>query len=101
MAGFVDVHSHAVSSGDDGARSIEEAVELCGLALAGGTRVLFATPHAHAAWDHYPLALKQLLTVSLCHCRQRISSPTRGVRPMKKAPCAGPFREWAVLGSNQ
>jgi protein-tyrosine phosphatase len=52
---FVDVHSHAVPSGDDGARSIEEAVELCGLALAGGTRVLFATPHAHAAWDRYPL----------------------------------------------
>jgi protein-tyrosine phosphatase len=55
VEGFVDVHSHAVPSGDDGARSIEEAVELCGLALAGGTRVLFATPHAHADWDHYPL----------------------------------------------
>ena len=55
MQGFVDVHSHAVPSGDDGARSIEEAVELCGLALAGTTRVLFATPHAHADWDRYPL----------------------------------------------
>jgi protein-tyrosine phosphatase len=57
--GFVDVHSHAVPSGDDGARSIEEAVELCGLARAGGTRVLFATPHAHAAWDRYPLTLER------------------------------------------
>jgi capsular polysaccharide synthesis CpsB/CapC-like protein len=44
VEGFVDVHSHAVPSGDDGARSTEEAVELCGLALAGGTHVLFATP---------------------------------------------------------
>jgi hypothetical protein len=34
-------------------------VELCGLALAGGTRVLFATPHAHAEWDHYPLTLER------------------------------------------
>lgn len=59
MAGFVDVHSHAVPSGDDGARSIEEAVELCQLALAGGTQVLFATPHVHAAWDHYPLTLER------------------------------------------
>ncbi len=59
MEGFVDVHSHAVPSGDDGARSIEEAVELCGLARAGGTRVLFATPHAHAAWDRYPLTLER------------------------------------------
>jgi len=59
VAGFVDVHSHAVPSGDDGARSIEEAVELCRLARAGGTRVLFATPHAHAAWDRYPLTLER------------------------------------------
>jgi protein-tyrosine phosphatase len=50
----VDVHSHTVPSGDDGARSIAEAVELCRLAFDRGTRVLFATPHAHAAWDHYP-----------------------------------------------
>ena len=55
MEGFVDVHSHAVPSGDDGARSTEEAVELCELAFAGGTRVLFATPHVHAEWDNYPL----------------------------------------------
>jgi protein-tyrosine phosphatase len=59
VEGFVDVHSHTVPSGDDGARSIEEAVELCGLALAGGTRVLFATPHAHAAWDRYPLSVER------------------------------------------
>ena len=59
VEGFVDVHSHAVPSGDDGARSTEEAVELCELALAGGTRVLFATPHAHAEWDRYPLTLER------------------------------------------
>jgi len=59
VAGFVDVHSHTVPSGDDGARSTEEAVELCGLALAGGTCVLFATPHAHATWDRYPLTLER------------------------------------------
>jgi protein-tyrosine phosphatase len=59
VQGFVDVHSHTVPSGDDGVRSIEEALELCGLALAGGTRVLFATPHAHADWDQYPLTLER------------------------------------------
>ena len=57
--GFVDVHSHAVPSGDDGARSIEEAVDLCRLAREGGTGVLYATPHAHAAWDRYPLTLER------------------------------------------
>lgn len=54
VGGFVDVHSHAVPSGDDGARSIDEALTLCRLAVAAGTRILFATPHAHAEWDSYP-----------------------------------------------
>jgi protein-tyrosine phosphatase len=54
VAGFVDVHSHTVPSGDDGARTLEEAAQLCWIAADTGTRVLFATPHAHAAWDHHP-----------------------------------------------
>ncbi|HKY26126.1 MAG TPA: CpsB/CapC family capsule biosynthesis tyrosine phosphatase [Gaiella sp.] len=53
-AGFVDVHSHVVPSGDDGAASVEEGIELCRVAYETGTRVLFATPHAHARWDTYP-----------------------------------------------
>jgi protein-tyrosine phosphatase len=50
----VDVHSHVVPSGDDGAATVEEGVELCRLAAEAGTGVLFATPHAHAQWDSYP-----------------------------------------------
>jgi protein-tyrosine phosphatase len=51
---FVDVHSHVVPSGDDGADTVEEGIELCRTAFEAGTRVLFATPHAHASWDSYP-----------------------------------------------
>jgi protein-tyrosine phosphatase len=54
VSGFVDVHSHVVPSGDDGARSIEQGLALCRLAVEAGTNILFATPHAHAAWDSYP-----------------------------------------------
>ena len=54
MPGFVDVHSHVVPAGDDGATTIEEGLELCRLAYEAGTEILFATPHAHAPWDHYP-----------------------------------------------
>ena len=54
MSGFVDVHSHVVPAGDDGAATIEQGLELCRLALEAGTEILFATPHAHAPWDHYP-----------------------------------------------
>ena len=49
---FVDCHSHVVPSGDDGARSIEDGLELCDLAAASGTAILFATPHV---WPHLPL----------------------------------------------
>ena len=51
---FVDVHTHVVPSGDDGARTVEEGLALCELAAQHGTRILFATPHRHAPWDSYP-----------------------------------------------
>jgi protein-tyrosine phosphatase len=49
---FVDVHSHVVPSGDDGAQSIEEGLELCRSAAHNGTTVLYATPHV---WPALPL----------------------------------------------
>jgi protein-tyrosine phosphatase len=52
MAGFVDVHSHVVPSGDDGARSLADGLALCAEAAARGTRVLYATPHV---WPSLPL----------------------------------------------
>jgi protein-tyrosine phosphatase len=44
-ADFVDIHSHVVPSGDDGAQSLGEGLELARGALAHGTRLLYATPH--------------------------------------------------------
>ena len=49
---FVDIHSHAVPSRDDGVQSAAEGVALCRDAAAHGTRVLFATPHV---FEHLPL----------------------------------------------
>jgi protein-tyrosine phosphatase len=45
VSGFVDVHSHVVPSGDDGAGSVEAGLALCLEAARRGTRVLYATPH--------------------------------------------------------
>jgi protein-tyrosine phosphatase len=45
---FVDLHSHVVPSGDDGAQSMEEGIALCEAAARHGTRTLFATPHVAA-----------------------------------------------------
>ena len=57
---FVDCHSHVVPSGDDGAVSIEEALELCDLAAEAGTAVLFGTPHV---WPHFTLTPERELEV--------------------------------------
>lgn len=51
---FVDVHSHVVPSGDDGAGTVREALELCFSAAEHGTGVLFATPHV---WPQLPLTI--------------------------------------------
>jgi protein-tyrosine phosphatase len=49
---FVDCHSHVVPSGDDGAQTLDEGLELCQFAADAGTEVLFATPHV---WPHLTL----------------------------------------------
>ena len=49
---FVDIHSHVVPSGDDGAATVAQGRELCREAARHGTRLLFATPHV---WPHLPL----------------------------------------------
>jgi protein-tyrosine phosphatase len=52
MSFFVDVHSHVVPSGDDGAQRIIEGRGLCREAARRGTAVLYATPHV---WPHLVL----------------------------------------------
>jgi protein-tyrosine phosphatase len=49
---FLDCHSHVVPSGDDGAQTLAEGLELCKLAVANGTEILYATPHV---WPHLVL----------------------------------------------
>ena len=44
---MVDIHSHILSNVDDGARSLEESVEMCRSSAADGVSVMVATPHAH------------------------------------------------------
>jgi protein-tyrosine phosphatase len=56
VAGFVDIHSHVVPSGDDGAQSVEHGIELCREAARRGTAILYATPHV---WAHLPLTLER------------------------------------------
>jgi protein-tyrosine phosphatase len=60
VGGFVDVHSHVVPSGDDGARTVAEGLQLCRQAAEQGTRLLFATPHAHVAGSPHPVTEERI-----------------------------------------
>jgi protein-tyrosine phosphatase len=62
--GFVDVHSHVVPSGDDGARSLEAGLALCLEAARHGTRVLYGTPHV---WPSLPLTPEREVAVRRAH----------------------------------
>jgi protein-tyrosine phosphatase len=64
VAGFVDVHSHVVPSGDDGAGSVAAGLALCLEAARRGTRVLYATPHV---WPTLPLTPERERSVRADH----------------------------------
>ena len=104
---IVDVHSHLVPSGDDCVRTIADAVRLCRQAAAHGTRVLYATPHVHAAWDSYPLTAARFVEYDDAFPLVRAACATFGLelrRGFEIYPGAVPasldLRELALAGSD-
>jgi len=61
---FWDVHSHVVPSGDDGAGTLQDGLDLCRSAAAHGTSVLFATPHV---WPHLGLSREREERIRAAH----------------------------------
>jgi protein-tyrosine phosphatase len=76
MAGFVDVHSHVVPSGDDGAQTFEEGLALCRAAALRGTGVLFATPHV---WPSLTLDAEREERVRATHAELAVSAAEAGL----------------------
>jgi protein-tyrosine phosphatase len=73
---FVDIHSHVVPSGDDGARSIEAGLALCFDAGRHGTRMLYATPHV---WPSLPLTAEREHVVRATHAEMVAELAPHGV----------------------
>ena len=65
---FVDCHSHVVPSGDDGASSVRQGIELCHEAAAHGTAILFATPHI---WPHLRLTPERERAIRKAYAEMR------------------------------
>src|ERR1039457_7626773 len=49
---MIDVHSHVLPFVDDGARSVEVAIEMCRIAHRDGITHLVATPHANFKYNY-------------------------------------------------
>ena len=73
---FVDIHSHVVPSGDDGAQSVGEGLELCRTAADAGTSVLFATPHV---WPMLPLTSDREERIRAAHAELAVRATEFGL----------------------
>jgi protein-tyrosine phosphatase len=73
VAGYVDLHTHVVPSGDDGAASVEEGLALCRRMALEGTAVVYATPHAHPPDAWFPITAER---VELVRARYEEMKPT-------------------------
>jgi protein-tyrosine phosphatase len=60
VTGYVDLHTHVVPSGDDGAASVDEGLALCRQMAAEGTAVVYATPHAHPPDAWFPITAERV-----------------------------------------
>jgi len=57
---MIDIHCHPLPGVDDGARSLDVAIEMCRLAAADGTTHLVATPHSNYSYAFDPGLNRQL-----------------------------------------
>jgi protein-tyrosine phosphatase len=58
---MIDIHSHILWGVDDGARDLEESLELIEAAARAGTTDIVATPHASPDYEFQPLLIDERL----------------------------------------
>ena len=51
--GYVDMHAHILPGVDDGARTLQESIEMMNVAYEQGVRTIYATPHFGSGKEHY------------------------------------------------
>jgi protein-tyrosine phosphatase len=73
---YVDIHSHVVPSGDDGARSVEDGLALCLEAGRHGTGTLYGTPHV---WPALPLTPERERAVRATHAEMAAELAQHGL----------------------
>lgn len=76
----VDLHNHLVPGVDDGARSLDEAIEGVRRMVVGGVRTLVCTPHLDASMVENPSALEARLE-SVGAAREALAEAVRAEWP--------------------
>jgi protein-tyrosine phosphatase len=69
MIPLVDMHVHLLAGVDDGPRDDAEALEMCRLAYAEGTRTAAATAHQN---DHYPAVTPERIRAAAGHLQGQL-----------------------------
>ncbi|MBA3297785.1 MAG: exopolysaccharide biosynthesis protein [Acidobacteria bacterium] len=70
--GFVDIHSHILYGIDDGAKTMEESLEMLQIAAAAGTTDIVATPHANGRYQFSPTLIEARIAELAAHTGVRI-----------------------------
>lgn len=79
-AGRVDLHNHLVPGVDDGARTLEEAIEGVQRMVAGGVDTLVCTPHLDASVAEHRVALDRRLD-RIAEAREQLAGAVRSTFP--------------------
>jgi protein-tyrosine phosphatase len=82
MIPLVDIHVHLLAGLDDGPRTPEDALEMCRIAYADGTRWMCATAHQNS---HYPDVTPDVIRSAARKLKEQLQS--EGVN-MAIVPCA-------------
>jgi protein-tyrosine phosphatase len=71
---YVDIHSHILHGLDDGAKSLEESVQMLEIASRTGTSAIVATPHANTRYPFRPAVIEE----RLAELRERVDIAVYG-----------------------
>jgi protein-tyrosine phosphatase len=82
MIPLVDTHCHLLAGLDDGPRTAEEALEMCRLAYADGTRLIASLAHQNA---HWPAVTPERIRAATRQLAERLQQ--FGL-PLAVVPCA-------------
>ena len=82
MIELVDIHCHLLAGLDDGPKTAEDALEMCRIAYADGTRWICAGAHQN---EHYPLVTPDVIRSAVAQLKEQLKEDGLGLATV---PCA-------------